>query len=171
MTNPDSPGWPASGGAEGIRYSIGCADGCAGAAFGVRAGVVPPGVAHSESKPEKYSADVERERGQASCEYVSMWGGTMRSGQNIPLAVMSVVSAAILLAFALSSAMRSPRQQQIGCGSSENTAIAPAWPRAGLNPRGFWNPAFPPSPPSRRVSPVGCPKSKHDRHWMMAGAN
>jgi hypothetical protein len=90
---------------------------------------------------------------------VSDVGDEMPSRENIPLAVMNVVSAAILLVFAFSAkAMLEAPRQHDGCGWSQNASIAPAW-RAETIPKTSWNPAFPPSPPSRPLARVGCTKS------------
>jgi hypothetical protein len=84
----------------------------------------------------------------------------MWSRENIPLAVMSAVSAAILLVFAVSeSAMPGSSRQLDGCYGSEDAVIAPAWRRAELIPKDSWNPAFPPLPPSRPADRVGCMSS------------
>jgi hypothetical protein len=84
----------------------------------------------------------------------------MWSRENIPLAVMSAASAAILLFFAVSeSAMPGSPRQLGGCGGSEDAAIAPAWNRAELIPKNSWNPAFPRLPPSRPADRVGCMRS------------
>lgn len=83
----------------------------------------------------------------------------MWSRENIPLAVMTAASAAILFFFAISEgAVSSPRQHD-GCGWLEDTAVSPAWRRVELLPRDLWNPAFPPSPPSRPLDRVGCMRS------------
>jgi hypothetical protein len=84
----------------------------------------------------------------------------MWSRENIPLAVMSAASAAILLFFAVSeSAMPGSPRQLDGCGGSEDAVIAPAWHRAERIPKNSWNPAFPPLPPSRPADRVGCMRS------------
>ena len=84
----------------------------------------------------------------------------MWSRENIPLLIMSVVSAAILCFFALSSsAIFSTPRQLDGCGWSEQAAIGPIWLRVGHSPQASWNPAFPPSPPSGRQPLIGCTKS------------
>ncbi len=49
----------------------------------------------------------------------------MRLRENIPLAVMSVISLAILLVFGASeTALRSTAQQNGGCGTPEQVAVA-----------------------------------------------
>jgi hypothetical protein len=84
----------------------------------------------------------------------------MWSRENIPLLIMSLLSAAILFFFALSGSttFSAPRQLD-GCGWSEQAAIAPIWPRAGNFQQVLWNPAFPPSPPGRPPARIGCTKS------------
>jgi hypothetical protein len=80
--------------------------------------------------------------------------------ENIPLAVMSAFSAAILLFVAFSeSAMRPAPWQHDGCGWSTDTVIAPAWHLAESIRKDLWNPAFPPLPPGRPLDRVGCMKS------------
>ena len=84
----------------------------------------------------------------------------MWSRENIPLLFMSVVSAAILCLFALSSgAIFSAPRQLDGCGWSEQAAIARIWPRVANSPQDSWNPAFPPSRSGRLQARVGCTKS------------
>jgi hypothetical protein len=83
------------------------------------------------------------------------WGKTMRFRENLPMAVMTAVSAAILTFFVYSDATR----QLDGCGRSEEAAIGPIWLRVGHSPQASWNPAFPPSPPSGRQPLIGCTKS------------
>jgi hypothetical protein len=83
----------------------------------------------------------------------------MWSRENIPLLIMSLVSAAILCFFALSSSTTFSVPRQLDGGGSEQAAIAPIWPRAGNFQQVSWNPAFPPSPPSYPPARIGCTKS------------
>jgi hypothetical protein len=81
----------------------------------------------------------------------------MWSRENIPLAVMSAASAAILLFFAVSEgAMPASPRQHVSCGWSEVAGIAPPWRRVEPIPKHLRNPAFPPSPPIRPSDRAGC---------------
>ena len=72
----------------------------------------------------------------------------MWSRGNVPLLIMSAVSAAILCFFAFSGSAALPAPRELyGCGWSEQPVPGPIWPRAGNFPKESWNPAFPPSPP------------------------
>jgi hypothetical protein len=84
----------------------------------------------------------------------------MRSRENIPLAVMTVVSAAILLFFVFSgNAMLQTPHRDDGCGWSADFAVSSAARRNALVPWVSWNPAFPPTPPNRPLDRIGCMKS------------
>ena len=81
----------------------------------------------------------------------------MRFRENLPMVVMTAVSAAIMIFF-LASERAAPRQLD-GCGWPEPTDIGPTWPRFGYSPQASWNPAFPPFPPRGRPALMGCAKS------------
>jgi hypothetical protein len=73
----------------------------------------------------------------------------MRYRENIPLAIMSVISLAVLLVFGISEmATRATARQHDGCGGSQQAAISPAWslPSFGLTDL---------SP----VQPIPCPQA------------
>jgi hypothetical protein len=79
----------------------------------------------------------------------------LRYRENIPLAVMSVVSLAVLLVFGFSeTTLRATPRQLNGCGGSYETVVAPLSPRFGTS-KGRWH-AFPPAPPTPAVEAVGC---------------
>ena len=64
---------------------------------------------------------IDRRSGSASI-YL---GGEVRYRQNIPLAVMSVISLAILCLFGVAEvAMRDTQRQRYGCGGSRQAAIS-----------------------------------------------
>ena len=85
----------------------------------------------------------------------SVWGAKLRYRENIPLAVMSVVSLAILFVFGLSEmTLRGTPRQLNGCGG---TVVAPPSPSSGT-PRLRWN-VFPPSPPTFAPDADGCVRS------------
>jgi hypothetical protein len=81
----------------------------------------------------------------------------MRSREDIPLAVMTVVSGAILLFFVFAQhAMLDPPRHDDGCGWSADMAVAAASRHDALIPWAWWNPAFPPTPPIRPPDQIGC---------------
>jgi hypothetical protein len=64
-----------------------------------------------------------------------MMGLQMRYRENIPLAVMSVISVAVLFIFGISEMeMRATQRQHNSCSSSQETAIARAWLPASRGP-------------------------------------
>jgi hypothetical protein len=80
----------------------------------------------------------------------------MQLRENLPMVVMTAVSAAILIFFFASERATYARQLD-GCGCSEQAGNGPIWSRAGHPPQASWSPAFPPSPPD------GCPGSPSTR--------
>jgi hypothetical protein len=88
------------------------------------------------------------------------WGMAMQSCENLPLTVMTALSAAILVFFAASEhATRAEPRQDDGCGWFETTATAWASPDVGTSRKVSWNPAFPPAPSSRARDQIGCTSS------------
>jgi hypothetical protein len=84
----------------------------------------------------------------------------LRCRENIPLAVMSVISLAVLFVFGFSEmAMRDVQRQLDGCGGSQQAAIPIGWTGDASFPRALSSPAFPPPLPSRVSSPAGCTRS------------
>jgi hypothetical protein len=93
---------------------------------------------------------------------VSGWreGELLRCRENIPLAVMSVISLAVLFVFGFSQmAMRATPRQLDGCGGSQQAAISNEWAGDASFPQALSSPAFPPSPPNRLPGPAGCTRS------------
>ena len=78
----------------------------------------------------------------------------LRCRENIPVAVMSVISLAVLFVFGLSE-MAMWGTQHDGC--SQQTAISNGWAGDASLPQALSSPAFPPSPPSHL--PAGCTRS------------
>jgi hypothetical protein len=93
---------------------------------------------------------------------VSDWweGPLLQCRENIPLAVMSLVSLAVLFVFGFSEMeMRDVQRQLDGCGGSQKAAIPIGWTGGASFPRTLSSPAFPPSLPNRVSGPAGCTKS------------
>jgi hypothetical protein len=87
-------------------------------------------------------------------------GGEVRCRENIPLAVMCVISLAILFVFGVSEAtMRDMPRQHDGCGGPQQVAISPAWPLPSSGLTDLSAPASPPLPTSRLPGLTGCTKS------------
>jgi hypothetical protein len=61
-------------------------------------------------------------------------GARMRYRENIPLAIMSVISLAVLFVFGISEMATRAAARHDGCGGSQQAAISPAWslPSFGL---------------------------------------
>jgi hypothetical protein len=86
-------------------------------------------------------------------------GELLQCRENIPLAVMSLVSLAVLFVFGFSEMeMRYVQRQLDGCGGSQQAAIPIGWTGDASFPRALSSPAFPPSLPNRPPDPVGCMK-------------
>jgi hypothetical protein len=80
--------------------------------------------------------------------------------ENIPLAVMSAVSVAVLFVFGFSEmAMRDVQRQLDGCGGSRQAAIPIGRTGDASFPRALSGPAFTPSLPGRLSGPAGCTRS------------
>ena len=76
-------------------------------------------------------------------------GGVVRYRENIPLAVMSVISVAILCLFGVAEvAMRDTQRQHDSCGGSRQAAISSELART-------LPPCFPSLPSSRLPGPTG----------------
>jgi hypothetical protein len=81
------------------------------------------------------------------------WGAEVRYRENIPLAVMSVISLAILFFFGVAEvAMRDTQRQHDSCGGSRRAAISSELARNASFPAAL-PPCFPPS--SRLPVPTG----------------
>jgi hypothetical protein len=81
--------------------------------------------------------------------------------ENIPLAVMSVASLAVLFVFGFSEmAMRDVQRQLDGCSGSQQAAIPIGSTGDASFPRALSSPTFPPSLPSRLSGPAGCMRSR-----------
>jgi hypothetical protein len=77
----------------------------------------------------------------------------MRYRENIPLAVMSVISLGILFLFGVAEvAMRDTQRQHDSCGGSRQAAISSELVR---NVPAALPPCFPPLPSSRLPGPTG----------------
>jgi len=84
----------------------------------------------------------------------------MRYRENIPLAVMSLISVAVLFLFAVSEMeMRAAPRQHDSCGGSQQTAISPAWPLLSSGLTGSSPPASRPLRTSHLLGLIGCTKS------------
>jgi hypothetical protein len=80
-------------------------------------------------------------------------GGEARYRENIPLAVMSVISLAILFLFGVAEvAMRDTQRQRDSCGGSRQAAISSELARTLPS-------CFPPLPSSQPRDRVGCMRS------------
>jgi hypothetical protein len=80
--------------------------------------------------------------------------------KNIPLAVMSLVSLAVLFVFGFSEMeMRDVQRQLDGCRGSPQTAIPIGWTGDASFPRALSSPAFPPALTSRLPAQAGCTRS------------
>jgi hypothetical protein len=87
-------------------------------------------------------------------------GELLQCRENIPLAVMSVISLAVLFVFGFSEmAMRDVQRQLYGRGGSQQAAIAIGWTGDASFPRALSSPAFAPSLPNRVSGPAGRTKS------------
>jgi hypothetical protein len=87
-------------------------------------------------------------------------GGEMRYRENIPLAVMSAISLAVLFLFGISEmAMRATPRQHDDCGGSQQAAISLAWllPTFGLTDLSPLSSR--PLPTSHLPGPTGCTRS------------
>jgi hypothetical protein len=84
----------------------------------------------------------------------------LRCRENIPLAVMGVISLAVLFIFGVSEmAMRTTPRQLDGCGVSQQASIPIGSNDDASFPPALSSPAFPPSLPSRLSGPDGCTRS------------
>jgi hypothetical protein len=93
---------------------------------------------------------------------VFVWweGELLGCRENIPLAVMGIISLAVLFIFGVSEmAMRATPRLHNGCGVSQQAAIPIGWTGDASFPRALSNPAFPPLLPSRLPGPAGCTRS------------
>jgi hypothetical protein len=99
---------------------------------------------------------------------VSDWweGELLWSRENIPLAIMGVVSLAVLFVFGLSEMMMRDVQPHLnGCSGSQQAATPIGWAGDASFPRAVSSPGFSPSLPSRISSQTGCTRSS----TMVAG--
>ena len=77
-------------------------------------------------------------------------GELLRCRENIPLAVMGVISLAVLFIFGVSEmAMRATPRQLDSCGLSQQASIPIGWNDDASFPQALLSPAFPPALPSR----------------------
>jgi hypothetical protein len=87
-------------------------------------------------------------------------GGEVRYRENIPLAVMGVISLAVLFVFGVSEMeMRATPRQHDRCGGSHLAAISPAWLLRSFEPTDLSPPAFRLLPTSPLSGPTGCTRS------------
>jgi hypothetical protein len=96
-----------------------------------------------------FSRAVESEQCRKVARSIYLGGGEVRYRQNIPLAVMSVISLAILCLFGVAEvAMRDTQRQDDSCGGSRQAAISSELART-------LPPCFPSLPSSRLPGPTG----------------
>jgi hypothetical protein len=70
-------------------------------------------------------------------------GGEVRHRENIPLAIMTVISLAVLFVFGISEMeMRATPRQHGSCGGSQQVAISTAWPLPSFGLMDLSPPAF-----------------------------
>jgi hypothetical protein len=87
-------------------------------------------------------------------------GELLRFRENISLAIISLVSLAVLFVFGFSQMeIRDVQRQLDSCGGSQQAAIPIGWTGDVSFPRALLSPAFPPSPPNRLPDPIGCTRS------------
>jgi hypothetical protein len=84
----------------------------------------------------------------------------MRYRENIPLAIMSVISLGVLFLFGISEMeMRATPLHHDGCGGSQQAAVSPAWLLRSFEPTDLSPPAFRLLPTSPVPGPTGCTRS------------
>ena len=103
-----------------------------------------------------FSGAVESEQDRPSLvARLIYWGGEVRCRENIPLAVMSAISLAILFLFGVAEvAMRDTQRQHDSCSGSRQAAISSELARNASSPAAL-PPCFPSLPSSRLAGPTG----------------